>query len=419
MQTHLMRGIRQQFVDAFLTSCTVEVFSPDEEIIIRGNISNDLYLLVGGTVNLINWFSGQETENDDNNDGQTNSNGQNGNRPSDTLSEGDALTMSIGDSDFNTTIKNNPSTKIKKLQAGEFVNPISFFCESPQVETVRTSTVCKVLTLSRASYNSICMDHPGSVGKILCNLLESVEETAAELGEVPTVALPQQISLLRAGSEFDDNKGGMSESQYIEEIQRTVAVVQNQAALTSVRDLVTTHINKLKDDHTTRFLFAASRNDVPTITLMCNQGIDPNSSDYDGRTALMQAAMKGNLEALAKLLDYQANLNLVDVHGNSALHEAVRGGHEKCIELMLEQGAELCMSDTDAASALNQCVFDGDVKMLRRLLRCDIQIDAGDYDKRRAVHIGKSVSNNVHLSCRCLACCMLVSALKYLTLSRH
>jgi hypothetical protein len=48
VKTPLLRNIRPQFVDAFLTSCTVEIFSPGECIVERGSILSDLFLLVGG-----------------------------------------------------------------------------------------------------------------------------------------------------------------------------------------------------------------------------------------------------------------------------------------------------------------------------------------------------------------------------------
>lgn len=51
-QTSLMEGIRQQFVDAFLSACNVEIFSPGEEIMVRNSISTDLYLLVAGLSSL-------------------------------------------------------------------------------------------------------------------------------------------------------------------------------------------------------------------------------------------------------------------------------------------------------------------------------------------------------------------------------
>merc|ERR1712100_780189 len=114
---------------------------------------------------------------------------------------------------------------------------------------------------------------------------------------------------------------------------------------------------------------------------MCDQGFDPNSADYDFRTALMVASMKGNTEAVRKLLEYHANPNLVDMHGSSALYEATREGHEDTMDVLLEHGAELCMSEGKAASILCQTVFDGDMLQLRRLLHANIPVNAGDYDR--------------------------------------
>jgi hypothetical protein len=50
LSTNLMKGTRQQFVDSFLSLCSVEIFSPGEELLQRGSISADLYLLIDGTV---------------------------------------------------------------------------------------------------------------------------------------------------------------------------------------------------------------------------------------------------------------------------------------------------------------------------------------------------------------------------------
>ena len=45
-----MKGTRQQFIDSFLSLCTVEIFSPGEELLQQGSISSDLYLLLEGYV---------------------------------------------------------------------------------------------------------------------------------------------------------------------------------------------------------------------------------------------------------------------------------------------------------------------------------------------------------------------------------
>lgn len=55
LRTQLMKGVRPQFVDAFLASCKVEIFSPGEEIVERGSILSELYLLVGGVAEVTNY----------------------------------------------------------------------------------------------------------------------------------------------------------------------------------------------------------------------------------------------------------------------------------------------------------------------------------------------------------------------------
>ena len=66
-------------------------------------------------------------------------------------------------------------TNESKLKAGEFIGEIGFFTESPQIHTVKCVSVCKTLTMNRATYRSLSNDHPGSMKKILTNLLTRLE----------------------------------------------------------------------------------------------------------------------------------------------------------------------------------------------------------------------------------------------------
>ena len=177
---------------------------------------------------------------------------------------------------------------------------------------------------------------------------------------------------------------------------QSLTAAQTEAALSSVQDLVEMHINRQKDDHTTRFLFAASRDDVATIRLMCDQGFDPDSADYDSRTALMVASMKGNVDAIEKLLEYGADPHLMDHHGTCALLEAIDNGHDVVIDILLNERTHPDMrwlDDSRASGLLNQAVYDGDIPKLRRLIKVDVDVDAGDYDMRRPVHIAASEGN--------------------------
>lgn len=361
LKTKLMKGVRQEFVDSFLTTCSVEIFSPGEVIVERGSISSDLFLLVGGIVEVTT---------------------------PDRSTVTDETFRSLKESDMLASMH---SVRGRQLEAGDFIGEIGFFTESPQIDSVSCLTVCKTLTMSRSAYKLIAQDHPGSAGKILQNLLAKVEEMQA-------VLLPKNLDLLRAGSVFFPEAQGpelrdTGTSYGSFDAKKDEAIAKEQESLTAVQDLVEMHMSKQKDDHTTRFLFAASRGDTGTITLMCDQNFDPDSADYDSRTALMVASMKGNTDVVKKLLEYKADPNLTDMHGSSALYEAVKNGNELTVDLLMEHGAKLCMEDSQAASILCQAVFDGDILLLRRLLRAGIQVNASDYDKRTAAHIAAAEGN--------------------------
>jgi len=354
-KTKLMKGVRQQFVDAFLASCTVEIFSPGEEIIERGSITSDLLLLVGGIARI------------------------------DTPAFATASLHVSSASYEDSFLDADDHLSRQTLEVGDFIGEIGFFTESPQVENVSCLTVCKTLTMSRSAYQLLAQDHPGSVGKILQNLLAKVEEMQLQL--------PKDLTVLRAGSVYDIEEGYGSSSEVGGFVGISEETKRKKEALTSVKDLVTMHMGKQLDDQTTRLLFAASRGDNNTISLMCDQGFDPDNCDYDNRTALMVASMKGNTDVVKLLMEYKADPNLVDMHGSTALLEAVKNGHERTMDLLYKFGAKLCMPDYLAASVLCQAVKDGDILLLKRLLRVGIQVNAADYDDRTAAHIAAAEGN--------------------------
>lgn len=359
LRTQLMNGVRPQFVDAFLASCKVEIFSPGEEIVERGSIQSDLYLLVGGVAEVTNYEAYFDLEHG----------------------------LHIYDED--------DSMKIR-YEAGDFIGEIGFFTESPQVESVTCLTVCKTLTISQTNYKMLENDHPGSIGKILRNLLAKVEETPVEL------PLPEKLPVLRAGSIFtypvnetesqsDSSYGGMAITSSMG--TQDVSIMMQKEALTAVRDLIQMHMSKQLDDQTTRLLYAASRGDTATISLICESSFDPNHGDYDNRTALMVASMKGNTEVCRLLLNFKADPNLEDMHGSTALLEAVKNSHEETVRLLVKNGAKISMKENLAASILCQAVYDGDITLLRRLVDAGISVNASDYDKRTAAHIAAAEGN--------------------------
>lgn len=61
--------------------------------------------------------------------------------------------------------------------------------------------------------------------------------------------------------------------------------------------------------------------------------------------------------------------------------------------LLLRAGARLQMSEVRQAALLCSAVSEGDLQLLRRLLAAGANPNAGDYDKRRPLHIAAADGN--------------------------
>jgi ankyrin repeat protein len=72
-------------------------------------------------------------------------------------------------------------------------------------------------------------------------------------------------------------------------------------------------------DSTMQLLFMACRGDVKGVEDLLNEGIDVNSIDLDGRTALHIAACEGHVQVAKLLLSRKANLDARDRWGSTVI----------------------------------------------------------------------------------------------------
>ena len=372
LDSSLMKGVRDQFIDAFLCCCRVEIFSPGEELLQRGANSTELYLLVEGDARLLNPIDDSDSED----------------------SGGNLSNMDLSDND---------TYYIKPIGPGQFINEVSFFTSTPMMETVQTTSICKALTLPMADFKIISEDHPGSVGQILQNLLEKMNDLSGSerMEYIPEkeAAKPTPPSTGMFTSRDTAGYGGHipKPSDLVEDLVENKAdrngVVKQPAkswrhsARMERQEIVEMHIMRLKDDQVGRLLFAASRGDLTTLSNMCDQGFDCNTSDYDDRTALMLAAAKGTSEVVKKLFEYHASPNEQDVNGYTALYEAVRNGHDSTMELIMARGGQLRLDEDKAVAEMNKAILSGHTTDLRRLLKAEINVNACGLDQRRAAHV--------------------------------
>ena len=118
-------------------------------------------------------------------------------------------------------------------------------------------------------------------------------------------------------------------------------------------------------------LRAVRLNDLASVGASLTAGIDANSLDRDGRTALQVAVRYGHLEAARLLLDTGASVDARDADGWTALHLAAQDGDTDLLRLLVERGADVESADPYRYRALHLAARDG------HAAACELLIDAG------------------------------------------
>lgn len=86
--------------------------------------------------------------------------------------------------------------------------------------------------------------------------------------------------------------------------------------------------------------FSAANMPESVAEAVCH-GVDVNSSDGDGETAVMLAAKYGAVEALQELIDRNADIRRCNGKGASPLYFAAKYGEVDCVRMLLSAGAEV------------------------------------------------------------------------------
>lgn len=108
------------------------------------------------------------------------------------------------------------------------------------------------------------------------------------------------------------------------------------------------------------FIDCIDQGDLRAVKLFLRAGIDPNTSDEDGNTALMHAVDKRHAEIIDLLLKAKANVNKGAKDGGTALSWAVGQGNLELVRLLLDHGAD----PQTVVSAFLAAAHDGEAKLM-------------------------------------------------------
>jgi uncharacterized protein len=130
----------------------------------------------------------------------------------------------------------------------------------------------------------------------------------------------------------------------------------------------------MQQEHAVRsdWLEAARRGSVEELQRLSATGIDIDTRDRHGQTALMLAAAEGYSQVVDWLIERGAALDNTAKYGLSALMLAVIRGHVDVVRKLIDGGAGLGLRGTGAPGFANKTASDlaidrGDPEMLELL----------------------------------------------------
>lgn len=144
-------------------------------------------------------------------------------------------------------------------------------------------------------------------------------------------------------------------------------MTQNRRFLTTFGVIALCAIVFAQDDSAKGNLLVATRQgDAAVVSTLLKAGVDPNTRDGIGATALMHAAAFGSLETLRVLLDGAADVNASSNGGGTALIWATADPAK--VRLLLDRGADARASTTDGTTALVAATRRGNLDVMRLLI---------------------------------------------------
>jgi len=129
---------------------------------------------------------------------------------------------------------------------------------------------------------------------------------------------------------------------------------------------------------------AAKQNDAGLVRSLLGNGIPPDQTDEERRTAMHYAALSGNLQIIAILIKGGAKLDPKEKLGNTPLHLAADLNQAEAAKLLLDVGAMVDPENKNGMTPLMIAASHGNVEIVLALLAKGASVTKADYTGRDA-----------------------------------
>ncbi|WOL11938.1 potassium channel AKT2 [Canna indica] len=303
-EVYLFKGVSRETLLLLVTKMKAEYIPPREDVIMQNEAPEDVYIVVSGEVEIV--YSQNETE------------------------------QIVG-----------------ALRTGDIFGEISALSDRPQGFTFRTRTLSQLLRLKQSTLKEILQTKQDDGIVIMKNFLKhqlefkdiSIEDLIGENGECDEANVPCNLltvaatgnscfleKLLKAGMDPDigDSRGRtplhIAASKGYEDC---VLVLLNHACNIHIQDM---------DGNTPLWdAIAAKHHKIFNLLHQCACVSNPNTS----RDLLCLAAKRNDLSTMKELLKHGLNIDSENHEGLTALQIALAGNHDDMVKLLVMNGASI------------------------------------------------------------------------------